>query len=118
MKMWELNGKFEYAKKDIALKNNQTFDTLRNEVADRIEGLRSEVGELNEVADRIEGLRSEVGELNEKFQSNNHNLDTMRQDQKELNKELQNSKKDITLIKNHMIQCLQKKEYETVVIMI
>ena len=118
MKMWELNGKFENAKKDIALKNNQTFDTLRNEVADRIEGLRSEVGELNEVADRIEGLRSEVGELNEKFQSNNHNLDTMRQDQNELNEELQNSKKDITLIKNHMIQCLQKKEYETVVIMI
>ena len=101
MKMWELNGKFENAKKDIALKNNQTFDTLRNEVADR-----------------IEGFRSEVGELNEKLQSNNQTLDTMRQEQKELNEELQNSRKDITLIKNHMIQCLQKKEYETVVIMI
>ena len=98
MKMWELNGKFENAKKDMVLKNNKTFDSLRNEVRDR-----------------IEGLRSEVGELNEKFQGATKDI---RNVEKELNEELQNSRKDITLIKNHMIQCLQKKEYETVVIMI
>ena len=98
MKMWELNGKFENAKKDIKIKNNQTFDSLRNDVRDRIEGLRVEVGELNK---KFQGAEKDIRNV-----------------EKELNEELQNSRKDITLIKNHMIQCLQKKECETVVIMI
>ena len=105
MEVGELDKKCKGAKTDIAQTNNQTFDTIRNEEMERYDVLRNEVGELNE---KFQNAKKDISLLN------NKTLDMVT----ELKEELQNARKDITLIKNQKVQCVKKKEYETVVIMI
>ena len=109
MEVGELNEKIKGAKNDIAQTKNQIFDTIRNEEMERYDVLRNEVGELNE---KFQIAKKDISLLK------NKSLDTLRHEVRELNEELQNARKDITLIKNQRIPCVQKKEYETVVIMI